>query len=152
MAELQHGIALSDLHEETSRAHALFRDGHHQEAVRRAAQRYSNRVAERTGEAADTRQGMALIVRAFSENDPLLAFNSRESLVERDEHNGYRSLAVGLVLAIRNVLTHTDDHSLTESEAFEWLAFISAMHRRLDSAQQVVQGTESEAGGSAPEP
>ena len=67
------------------------------------------------------------------------------SLTERDDHNGYRFLGAGLMLAIRNVMTHTDEHDLTPTEAFEWLAFISAMHRRLDSAQQVALQQDADA-------
>ena len=132
-------LTLDDLHSETGIAHHLFRDGHHQDAVRKAAQRYVNRVAELAADdpGSRDRQGVDLINRVFSEDSPVLAFNPRLSLTERDDHNGYRFLGTGLTLAIRNVMTHTDDHGLTPAEAFEWLAFISAMHRRLDDVQQV---------------
>ena len=74
--------------------------------------------------------------------------NSHESLddwtlVDRDEHNGYRFLGVGLVQAVRNVMTHADDYDLAKTEALEWMAFISAMHRRLDGAQQFVPQPEA---------
>ena len=65
------------------------------------------------------------------------------TLLERDEHNGYRFLGVGLALAIRNATTHADDYPLTETEALEWMAFISAMHCRLDGAQQFVATAEA---------
>ena len=130
-----HGLTLADLHEETRLAHTLLRDGHLQDAVRRAAQRFLNRVAERAEH--PEWQGTALVNRAFSEDSPILTFSARETLVEQDEHNGYRFLGAGLVLAVRNAMTHADEYDLTETEALEWLAFISAMHRRLDGAQQV---------------
>lgn len=143
MADEHGALTLDDLHGETEIAHGLFRDGHWQEAVRKAAERYVNRIAERADHPdAQNRQGKNLIERVFSEDSPILTLNSHESLNEwtltdRDEHNGYRFLGAGLMLAIRNVMTHTDEHDLTPTEALEWLAFISAMHRRLDSAQQV---------------
>ena len=142
MADEQGALTLDDLHSETGIAHDLFRDGHWQEAVRKAAERYVNRVAERADHPDVTdRQGKSLIDRAFSEKDPILAFNSEPPVewtrTERDEHNGHRFLGVGLTLAVRNVMTHTDDRGLTPTEALEWLAFISAMHRRLDDVQQV---------------
>ncbi|MCY3507071.1 MAG: hypothetical protein OXH41_13000 [Chloroflexi bacterium] len=150
-------IALVDLHEETANAHDLFRNGHLQDAVRRASQRFLNRVAEQAGhpvskdkQGKDTAlQGTSLVNRTFSEDNPILVLNSHESLedwtlVDRDEHNGYRFLGVGLVQVIRNVFTHADDYGLTETEALEWLAFISAMHRRLDGAQQFVPPPEAE--------
>ena len=153
-------LALSDLHGETELAHALFRDGHCQEAVRKATERYINPVAELADlPDSEDRQGSALVNRAFSEDRPILAFNPRETLTERNEHSGYRFLAGGLVLALRNVMTHADSYALRETDALEWLAFISAMHRRLDGVQQVAtqpasiesaeeQGTDQAATGS----
>ena len=150
MAKEEQQIALGDLHEETALAHDLFRNGHLQDAVRRAAQRFLNRVAEQADhpvaqdrQGKDTvLQGKGLINRVFSEGSPILVLNSHETqedwtLTDRDEHNGYRFLSVGLVLALRNVMTHADNYDLTATEALEWLTFISAMHRRLDGAQQV---------------
>lgn len=150
MARAQGRLDLSDLHGETALAHDLFADGHFQEAIRKAAERYVNRVAERADHPdAQNRQGKNLIEQVFSERSPILSLNSHESLDEwtladRDEHNGYRFLGVGLILAVRNVLTHADDYEMTETEALEWMAFISAMHRRLDSAQQFVAMPEAE--------
>ena len=147
MADGGEALTLDDLHSETGIAHDLFRDGHHQDAVRKAAQRYVNRVAELAADdpGARDRQGVDLINRVFSEDSPVLAFNPRLSLTQRDEHNGYCFLGVGLMLAVRNVMTHTDDHGLTPTGAFEWLAFISAMHRRLDGAQQVPPQQDADA-------
>lgn len=143
-------LTLDDLHSETGIAHDLFRDGHHQDAVRKAAQRYVNRVAELAADdpGSRDRQGVDLINRVFSEDSPVLAFNPRLSLTERDDHNGYRFLGTGLTLAIRNVMTHTDDRGLTTAEAFEWLAFISAMHRRLDDVQQVLPEASGDSEGT----
>ncbi len=74
--------------------------------------------------------------KAFSDKRPLLIFNDRETPIERDIHEGYRFLAVGLTRSLRNVLTHSDHHGLNRVKAWEWLAFLSAMHRLLDGAQQ----------------
>ena len=123
--------------EVVSSAAGLYRDGHYDDAVRKASQRFVNRVGELTDFfGAD---GVALMNKSFSEKTPLLAFNDRETMTERDEHNGYRFLAVGLTQALRNVCTHEDDYGLEANEALEWLAFISAMHRRLDRSVQIPQ-------------
>ena len=148
MAALSQGLGLDNLHSETRLAHSLFQSGHLQEAVRKASERYVNRVAE-LADHPDTqdRQGKGLIERAFSEGSPILTLNSHETLddwtlLDRDEHNGYRFLGVGLGLAIRNTMTHADDYVLTATEALEWMAFISAMHRRLDGAQLLAAHSE----------
>ncbi len=146
MEDLPKSLGLDDFHSETKIAHSLFRDGYLQEAIRKAAERYVNRVAQEA-ERPDL-LGTSLINHAFSEDKPVLVLNSHETLddwtlVDRDEHNGYRFLGVGLVQAVRNVMTHADTYALTETEALEWMAFISAMHRRLDGAQQFVATPEA---------
>ncbi len=144
-------LDLEGLHAETGPSHALLRNGHLQDGIRKAAERLMNRVSE-LADHPDTRRrrGADLINRVFSEQNPILTFNPHESLddwtmEDLDSHNGYRYLALGLTLAIRNVLTHADEHPLTDLEALEWMAFISAMHRRLDGAQQFVATPEAEA-------
>lgn len=122
-------------HREVEIAIGLFLDEHYDDALRKASQRYINRVKELTDHPGD--DGVGLINKSFSENAPLLAFSDRETRVERDEHNGYRFLAVGLAQALRNVVTHDDNYGLGSEETLEWLAFISAMHRRLDRAVQI---------------
>lgn len=113
----------------------LFAHHHHDEAVRKASQRFANRVKELTNRA--DLDGTALMEKAFSGQAPLLAFSDCENPVERDEHDGFRSLAVGMSRALRNVLSHSDSYGFDEVTAHEWLIFISAMHRRLDQVQQV---------------
>ncbi len=131
-------FGLSDeLHGEVSLARELFAGGHYDESVRKAAQRFMNRVQQVTGR--HDLDGVALINKAFSADSPLLEFSSRGLRWERDEHDGYRFLAVGLTQAIRNVLTHHDNYGLDARSAREWLMFISAMHRRLDQAVRVAR-------------
>lgn len=137
MAEDAVAAVTQSLHGEVAVAFELFADGHHDDAVRKAAQRFINRVQELANR--EDLDGVALMNKTFSEDAPLLAFNERTTLVERDEHNGFRFLAVGLAQAIRNVLTHSDHYGLEQVSAFEWLMFISAMHRRLDNSVQVVE-------------
>ena len=131
------GLDLSSLHDETRVAHDLMRDGYSALAVQEAAQRFINRVQELT-ERHDL-DGADLINHVFSEERPLLAFSARETMREKDEHRGYHRLAVGLVTAIRNVLTHEAGAEMDPVEAFEWLAFISAMQRRLDQVDRVAR-------------
>jgi len=128
------------LHSETYAGRDLFRDAYYDEAVRKASQRFVNRVQELANR--PDLDGTALMEQAFSAQKPLLAFSERKTLLERDGHDGYRFLAIGLTRAVRNVLTHHDDYGLSETEAREWLNFISAMHRLLDEAQQVTADSD----------
>ena len=131
-----------EMHPELQIATGLFSDGHFDEAVRKAAQRFMNRVQEMVDR--PDLDGVVLMNTVFSEQKPLLAFNERETLIERDEHNGFRFLAVGLAQAVRNVVTHSDAYGFDYVTAREWLMFISAMQRRLDEAEQVAPDSASE--------
>lgn len=128
-------LGLDDLHDELTLSMGLFQDGYYDEAVRKASQRFINRVAERAGR--PDLDGAALIQKSFSDQQPLLEFNDRETIHERNEHDGFRFLAVGLARGVRNLVTHSDEYGLTNVTALEWVGFISAMHRRLDEARQV---------------
>lgn len=130
-------LPIDRLHPETHLGLDLFGDEYFDESVRKAAQRFVNRVQELANR--PDLDGTALIEHAFSAQKPLLIFNERRTISERDAHDGYRFLAVGLTRALRNVLTHHDDYGLDEIQAWEWLAFISAMHRLLDGAQQATE-------------
>ncbi len=130
-------VHVGQFHFEVERALALFEDGHHDEAVRKASQRFINRVQGWVNR--PDLDGVALINKVFSSEAPLLIFNDRSTPIERDEHDGYRFLAVGLASALRNVVTHHDDYGLDQEAAWEWLVFISAMHRRLDQAEQMTE-------------
>ena len=132
--------SLESLHHELGLALGLYKNGHHQEALRKASQRFINRIQELASR--PDLDGSGLVEKAFSSQTPLLSFNNRETLIERDEHEGYRFLAAGLTRAIRNVVTHLDGCGLDALAAWEWLVFISAMHRRLDQAEQVAVSHE----------
>ena len=129
-----------NLHEELRPSMDLYRDGYFDEAVRKASQRFINRIQERS--VRPDMHGKSLIEHSFSGQKPLLEFSDRETLSERAEHDGFRHLGVGLALGLRNVLSHEDDYGLTNVSALEWMAFISAMHRRLDDARHVAGQSE----------
>ena len=130
-------LRLAELHAEVQIATDLFEAGFLQEAVRKAAERFSNRVAEKAERQDLT--GKDLMYQVFSSDKPSLVFSEeRSSAAERNWHEGYRSLAAGLASGVRNVYTHLDRVTVSEIEALEWLCFISAMHRRLDRASQYV--------------
>ena len=129
-------LHVEGLHDELHSSIGLYQDGHYDEAVRRASQRFINRIRERSGRL--DLDGTAVIENSFSSQTPMLEFNDRKTPTERNEHDGFRHMAVGLVRGLRNVLSHEDDYKLTATTALEWMAFISAMHRRLDEARQVV--------------
>ena len=133
------------LHSELHLALGLFEDGHYDDALRKASQRFINRVQELVDR--PDLDGSGLIDKTFSSQSPLLAFNGRSTPLERDEHDGYRFLAAGLTRALRNVVTHHNNYGFSATTAWEWLVFVSAMHRRLDQAEQVTTELEPRRSG-----
>ena len=87
-------IGFSDLHPEVNVAYRLFAGGYFDDAGRKASQRFVNRVQD-LADRPDL-DGVGLMNSSFSEQSPILEFNDHETIIERDEHNGYRFLAVGL--------------------------------------------------------
>lgn len=149
----ERSLTLSELHSEVGLAVALFEAGFLQEAVRKAAERFGNRVAEKAER--EDLTGKNLMNQVFSADKPALVFSEvREKATERNWHDGFRFLAAGLSVGVRNIYTHLDSVQVSETEALEWLAFISAMHRRLDTAFQYVpppDDPEAQADASDPE-
>lgn len=121
----------------SGRAAALFRDGYFEEAIRVAAQELNDDLKRRVER--DDLDGERLFNHVFSAQDPLLAFSDREFMVDRDEHDGFRYLGIGMSRFLRNVLTHHAGSRHTESQALRWLGFISVMRETLDSA--ILAGT-----------
>ncbi len=133
-------LNLEDLHDDVRVAEDLIRHGFYREAVQKAAERFNVRVAI-LAERPDL-SGSALANTIFSEDKPLLAFSEeRQYAAERDIHNGFRFLSLGLNLGVRNLYTHVIDLPVERTEAFEWLSFMSAMHRRLDRTTQSQRST-----------
>lgn len=131
-------FTLQDLHPELAIAAELLACGTHQEAVRKAAERFLNRVGEEAKR--EHLHGTRLLGQVFSDQQPLLLLGAGLTTPsEQSFHRGYRHLALGLAEAVRNVYTHDDEVAVTEVEALEWLGFISAMHRLLDRAEHVAE-------------
>lgn len=138
------GTADLDLHPDEVRR--LFASGFYEEAVRLAAQGFIVEIKQRAGD--PDLDGARLVAQVFADKSPMLAFSERKSRLERNEHEGYRFLAMGLVQAIRNQVTHNTDRQYTRIQAFEWLAFISGMRRMLDYADPPDDASAIERGGA----
>ena len=124
---------------------ALFRDGHYDDAVRRASQVFINEVKELADR--DELEGEALFNQAFSAQNPLIEFSERLSRLQQNEHDGFRHLGIGLSRYVRNRTTHSDDPQYDGRKALIWLAFISALREDLQLARPVSPGPDD--GGTA---
>lgn len=106
---------------------ALFMDGHFNEAVRKAAERFEDVVRDKSSL---SQIGQDLMTKAFATSD-LLAVDRLQPENEKDFIEGYRFLAMGLMRAIRNVFSHGDEEKRTPEECFEMLLFINWMFKAL---------------------
>lgn len=105
----------------------LFKDGHYSDAVGKACTVLSTTVKKKSG--ISDRDGVSLMNHAFGEQAPLLAITSRKSDVEKDEHNGYRSIFAGAMLGIRNPRHHAADVSDEPDVALEMLVLVNHLLR-----------------------
>lgn len=141
-------ISLRDLHPEVEPVLDLLRVRQYALALRDVADRFIERcrdLAVRAGEEDIARaNGGRLIDLMFGAEDrrirPLFAFNGFEERNEQTEHRGFWRLASGLIDAFRNPRSHGRDAGFTPSEAFEWLCFLSTMHRLLDRVNYLGRG------------
>ena len=110
----------------------LFTTKHPSEAIQAAFKSVNNRVKSLSG--LKGFDGAKLMVKAFSEQSPVLRPNDLSNTSEIDEHNGLRFLMTGAILALRNPRAHEDtwEPDSNADAALECLAFASLLHRFLD--------------------
>ncbi len=124
-----------DLHPRIAGASAdVYRDGHYANAVLNAGIALVNYVKEKAGR--HDLDGAALMSTVFSKNAPVLAFNNGKDKTDHDEQEGMMHLFMGAVMALRNPRAHTLAPDSAE-DAFEAIALLSFLARRLDGAKRV---------------
>jgi uncharacterized protein (TIGR02391 family) len=121
---------------------ALFKDQHYAQAVFEACKALETMVQERLSPvdpSCGTLHGKSLMTWALGNRPPYLRINLMNGLTDETEHEGYRFLFIGAVLAIRNPLAHKAiEHD--PYQALEYLSFISLLAKRVDVAR-VIQNT-----------
>lgn len=120
-----------ELHQEIAKATSdLFRDGHYSNAIENAVKALNHLVRERTGLSDD---GVSLMQKAFSPNNPLLKFNELVDESDKNEQKGFMHWFIGTVSGLRNPRAHKI--IIDEPEmALEFIAFVSLQAKLLDKA------------------
>lgn len=106
----------------------LFANGHFNEAVRKACERFEKTVQDRSGLQGN---GTKLMSKVFSPSGPILRLNDGITENEKNVQEGYMHLTMGMMSAIRNVFSHGDEEQRSPEEAFEMLLFINWLYRFL---------------------
>lgn len=100
----------------------LFKDGHFNEAVRKAAERFEKEIQDRTG-LSDS--GKQLMGKAFSGTSPRIPLNSLNTENEKNIQEGYQLITMGVMMAIRNIFSHGDENKRKPEEAYEMLLLLN---------------------------
>ncbi|MFA4905183.1 MAG: TIGR02391 family protein [Candidatus Margulisiibacteriota bacterium] len=100
-------------------------------AVFEAMKGIVDRLRRETGLTVD---GAAIVDRAFSIINPMVAINSLRTESEKSEHKGFANLLKGAFGFIRNPLAHEAklNWQMNEQDALDSFALLSLIHRRLD--------------------
>ncbi len=110
----------------------MFRDGHFNEAVRKALERFEKHIQDTIS---DHRSfGRDLMAKAFNENNPLISLNDMKTANDRSEQEGFKFLTMGAMSGMRNLYSHGDVAQMSANDALERLAFISLLFKRVEKA------------------
>ena len=122
-----------DLHEAlTDDCLEMFRNGHFNEAVRKAIERFEKYIQTAIND--HTTIGKALIGKAFNRDNPLIPINANKTGNDLSEQEGFMHLAMGAMSGLRNLYSHGDVDQMSVTDAIERLSFVSLLFKRIDLA------------------
>lgn len=110
---------------------AMFKAGHLNEAVRKALERFEKLIQDETG---DHDIGKTLMAKAFNLQTGTIRINDGTQGNDDSEQEGFMHLAMGAMAGMRNLYSHGDVDTMTPMDAFERLAFVSLLFKRVDQA------------------
>jgi uncharacterized protein (TIGR02391 family) len=110
----------------------MFRDGHFNEAVRKALERFEKRVQDALGD--HQTFGRDLMAKAFGGEQPPIRLNDLKTANDRSEQEGFKFLTMGAMSGVRNLYSHGDVEQMGAMDALERLAFVSLLFKRVDPA------------------
>nr|WP_228735637.1 TIGR02391 family protein [Xanthomonas euvesicatoria] len=111
----------------------LFDDGHYAPATFEAYKLTDKEVAEL---AKSSESGVKLMMKAFSENMPLIRLTNLITTSEKDEQEGYKFIFSGSVMAIRNPRGHEYGVQDSPTDCLDHLSLASMLLRRLERTRK----------------
>lgn len=111
----------------------LFDDGHYALATFEAYKLIDKEVATL---AKISESGVKLMMKAFSEQSPIIRLTDMSSTSEKDEQEGYKFIFSGSVMAIRNPRGHEYGIRESPTECLDHLSLASLLLRRLENAKK----------------
>lgn len=110
----------------------MFRNGHLNEAVRKALERFEKRIQDAVSDHATI--GKNLMAKAFKRDCPAIAINALTTGNDESEQEGFMLLTMGAMAGMRNLYSHGDVDTMSAMDALERLAFVSLLFKRVDEA------------------
>lgn len=110
----------------------LFDDGHYASATFEAYKLIDKQVSK-LARVSDS--GVKLMMKAFSEQSPLIRLTDITTTSEKDEQEGYKFIFSGSVMAIRNPRGHEYGVKDSPTECLDHLSLASMLLRRLERAK-----------------
>ncbi|GAA0709373.1 TIGR02391 family protein [Dokdonella soli] len=111
----------------------LFDDGHYASATFEAYKFIDKEVSALAG---ISDSGVKLMMKAFSEQSPLIKLTDLSTISEKDEQEGYKFIFSGSVMAIRNPRGHEYGVVDSPTECLDHLSLASLLLRRLERAKK----------------
>ncbi|MEQ9277949.1 MAG: TIGR02391 family protein [Balneola sp.] len=105
-----------------------FKNGHFNESVRKATERFEVEVQLKSD---STDIGKQLMARTFALPTPPVALNTLSTENEKGIQEGYKFMTMGMILAIRNIFSHGDEEQRSPEETYEMLLFMNWLFRIL---------------------
>jgi uncharacterized protein (TIGR02391 family) len=106
----------------------LFRNGHFNESVRKACERFEVKVQTISGL---NEIGKGLMSKCFGLNTPFIPLNPMSTENERGIQEGFQFMSMGAMRGIRNIFSHGDANQKPPEECYEMLLFINWLFRQL---------------------
>ncbi len=110
----------------------LFKDGHINESVRKALEKYEIYIQRKSGQ---TKIGSNLMAAAFSESAPLIQIADVTTPRGKGLQDGFKFLSMGAMEFWRNFCSHGDEDQLAHHDAIAVLAVVSHLFFRVDGSQ-----------------
>lgn len=110
----------------------MFHDGHFNEAVRKALERFEKYIQKIINDHITI--GKQLMAKAFNSKSPLIPINPMRTGNDRSEQEGFMHLTMGAMAGLRNLYSHGDEKQMGATDAIERLCFVSLLFKRVDRA------------------
>lgn len=108
----------------------LFLDGHYSQAIFEGCKFFEEYVKNKSG--IHQLSGKSLMSKVFDENNPILKLNKLKTPSDKDEQEGFKFLAMGIMVGIRNPKAHSVIELKDTIRAIKYLFLISLIIERVE--------------------